>query len=41
MQKHRIATLGGAIALTSFLAVGAGVAADAAGASGSPSSGDG
>jgi predicted lipoprotein with Yx(FWY)xxD motif len=37
MQKHRIATLGGAIALTSFLAVGAGVAADAAGASGSPS----
>jgi predicted lipoprotein with Yx(FWY)xxD motif len=36
MQKHRSATLGGAIALASFLAVGAGVAADAAGASSSP-----
>jgi predicted lipoprotein with Yx(FWY)xxD motif len=35
MQKHRIATLGGAIALTSFLTAGAGVAVDAAGASGS------
>ena len=36
MHTHRTAILGGAIALTSFLAAGAGAAAGVAGAAGSP-----